>query len=100
MAMDGKNNPIGGLIGNIFGRWAHIDILWVDPKFRRKGLGRKLLIATEREARKRGCGNIQLRAYSFQTLAFFKKMGFRPYGRLPHLPEGHTRIYLYKKLMG
>jgi GNAT superfamily N-acetyltransferase len=100
MAIDAKNNPAGGLIGNIFGRWAHIDILWVDPKFRRKGLGRKLLLAAEREARRKGCGNLQLRVYSFQTPAFFKKMGFQPYGRLPHLPEGHTRFYLFKKMRG
>ena len=51
---DENKNIIGGILGGTYWGWMHIDILWVDENFRKKGIGSQLLKAAEEEARKRG----------------------------------------------
>merc|ERR1712150_128051 len=47
--------------GNSVGtRDCYVDHICVDSKFRGKGIGKVLMIASENEARKRGCNNMYL----------------------------------------
>ena len=50
---DEAKNVIAGILGGTYWGWMHIDILWVDEKHRKAGLGSKLLHAAEEEAKKR-----------------------------------------------
>jgi GNAT superfamily N-acetyltransferase len=98
VAKDPSGRIIGGLIGATFYGWVLIDLLWVDEKLRCQGLGRRLLQKTEALAKQRGCLGVQLKTYSFGAPGFFKKMGYKTYGRLADLPKGHERLYLSKRL--
>lgn len=89
----------GGLLGDVYWGWLHINILWVDAGLRRQGYGEQLLKRAEEEALKKGCRAVHLDTMSFQAKPFYEKFGYTVFGVLDDLPLGHQRIYLTKKLV-
>ena len=85
--------------------------LGVDPAMHRKGTGRKLVAAAEKELRKAGAGILQVMAMGWtrpfyrpysETCKFYKAMGFKPVKKHPIHEEGEDRWRLYtfeKKLI-
>ena len=65
---DQNQNVIAGILGGTYWGWLHIDILWVDEKFRRKKIGSRLLIAAENEAKKRGFSTLYLKTDRLASL--------------------------------
>jgi len=94
---DGK--IIGGLYGVTYWNWLYIELLWVDEKERRKGLGTNILKKAEKIAIQRGCKRAQLETHDFQNPEFYLRHNYRILCELADLPEGHTRYYLYKQLI-
>ena len=95
---DAAGNVIGGLIGGTYWGWLYVDIVWVHEAHRRQGIGSKLLIAAECEARHRGCHHVHLDTMSWQAPVFYQKHGYEIVGILPDIPEGHQKYLLQKKL--
>ncbi len=95
---DADGEVVGGLLGEIYWGWLHIDILWVDESWRKDGLGRKLMEAAEREAAERGCHSAFLDTFSFQALPFYLNLGYEIYGELADFPPGNRRYFLRKPL--
>src|SRR5262245_65881752 len=60
---------VAGVCGNTWGGTCEVRQLWVEESQRHCGLGTKLLQATEREARRRGCTPIILMTFSLQAAA-------------------------------
>ena len=89
---------IGGLAGETFMGWLTIDMLWVDPAFRGHGHASALLEEAEQEARRRGATDCVLDTFSFQAPGFYRKRGYREFGRLDGFPAGHHRHYMTKSL--
>ena len=89
---------IGGLVGSSWMGWLYIDLLWITEKYRGKGHGTALMKKAETEARKRGVKHIYLNSFSFQAPEFYKKLGYKVFGRLKNFPAGHTRYWLAKAL--
>jgi ribosomal protein S18 acetylase RimI-like enzyme len=94
---DGKE-IVGGLTGMIWLGWLYVEILWIDGKYRGKRHGTALVRKAESEARKRGIRHVFLNSFSFQAPGFYKKLGYKEFGRLGNLPGGHTRHWLKKTL--
>jgi len=69
---DENKNVIAGILGGTYWGWMHIDILWVDEKHRKTGLGTKLLHAAEEEAKKRGCHSVHVDTMSWQPRTSIK----------------------------
>jgi GNAT superfamily N-acetyltransferase len=90
---------IGGAIGESKFDWLIVQHLWVADGSRGKGLGSVLMAKVEALARKRRCVGIHLDTFSFQAPAFYRKLGFKRFGRIADHPRGHSRIYLYKRLL-
>ena len=63
---DDNGNIIAGCIAKMY-CWnvTYIDILWVDEKYRKQGLGTKLLCAIERTAKEKGCYLVHLDTFDF-----------------------------------
>jgi GNAT superfamily N-acetyltransferase len=88
----------GGLIGQTYWGWLHVDIFWLDEKTRGQGAGQKMLQLAEFEAWQRGCRHAHLDTMDWQALPFYEKLGYSVFGVLDDLPEGHKRYFLSKKL--
>jgi len=89
---------VGGLSADTYLNWMFIALFWVDEKFRGQGFGSEIMRAAEKEARKRGVTNAYVDTFSFQAPGFYKKLGYREFGRLEKFPAGHHRSWLTKAL--
>ncbi len=95
---DQSGKIVGGLNGETYWGWLHVDALWVDEAVRGQDFGSQLLEMAEQEALRRGCKGSHLDTMSFQAQPFYEKCGYTVWGVLEDVPEGHRRIYMKKKL--
>ncbi len=95
---DESKRIIAGILGGTYWGWMHIDILWVDEKCRKTGIGSKLLKAAETEAIRRGCHSVHVDTMSWQAPDFYKKHGYRIIGELENIPDGNKKFHLVKEL--
>lgn len=89
---------VGGVIGETYWNWLHIDLMWIKEEHRRQGYGQRLLAAAEEEARQRGITGVFLDTFSFQAPGFYERYGYRVFGELADFPPGHTRFFMTKEL--
>ncbi|HEV8441815.1 MAG TPA: GNAT family N-acetyltransferase [Methylomirabilota bacterium] len=88
----------GGLLGDIWGGWLRVAILWVAEGLRGHGYGQMLLAAAERRGVERGCRHVYLDTFSFQAPEFYKKLGYEVFAEVPDWPPGQTHYFLRKEL--
>lgn len=96
---DDEGNTIAGCI-LVIGSWkiAELDIIWVDEKYRRKGLGSALIREAEKAARERGCYVMILGTFDFQARPLYEKHGYSLCGTVRDFPRGHENYTLIKRL--
>ena len=73
-----------------------IEGLWVVEELRGRGLGRRLLLAAEAAAVKRGCRGAWLGTFDFQSRGFYERLGYTVFAELADFPDGHTHYHLRK----
>ncbi len=95
--VDKNGKFMGGLTGSSFLEWFYVDLIFVDQKYRGRGIGKRLLKEAEAWAKKKGCRNINLNTITFQAPEFYRKMGYQVFGELVY-PKGNVRYYFKKKL--
>lgn len=88
----------GGLHGHTGLGWLYVDLLWVAPEAREKGLGGRLLAAAESEAIQRGCRNAYLYTYTFQAPEFYVRQGYTCCCCLEDFPPGQDKLFFRKAL--
>jgi GNAT superfamily N-acetyltransferase len=93
-----RGRLIGGLAAETYFGWMFISLLWLDARHRRHGLGRMLMERAEDEARDRGVTNAWVDTFDFQAEPFYRKLGYRPFGRLENYPAPYGRVWLTKAL--
>ena len=84
------------VIGNR--KYADLDTLWVDERYRRQGLGSALIREAEKAARQRGCRTMVLGTFDFQAKPLYEKHGYTLCGVMRDWPRGHENNILMKKL--
>jgi GNAT superfamily N-acetyltransferase len=89
---------MGGVLGEVYWEWLHIDLLWVSDDLRGRGHGGRLLMQIEEEARQRGAKQVYLDTFSFQAPAFYERHGYQVFGALEDFPPGHQRYFMTKQL--
>ena len=95
---DSESRIRGGVLGDAWGGWLHVEILWIEEPLRGQGNGVRLMQAIETEARALGCQAAHLDSFSFQAPAFYEKLGYTEFGRLDDYPRGHSQHFLWKRL--
>jgi len=90
---------VAGVIARMY-CWncGYIDTVWVDERFRGKGIGRELLETVTKEAEERGAYLMHLDTFDFQARRFYEKMGYEVFGELKDCPRGHVRFFMRKLL--
>ena len=83
LAARDRRRVIGFAIMEFYAIHAHLNLLAVQPGFRRQGVGRQLLEWLEASARTAGIFtvNLELRSTNDGARAFYEKLGFRSAGR-------------------
>ncbi len=93
-----RGDLLGGLLGQVWGGWLHVNYLWVSEAARRAGYGRRLMEDAEAYARSRGAVGALLETYSFQARPFYERLGYAVFGTLEGYPPGHTQFFMQKRL--
>jgi ribosomal protein S18 acetylase RimI-like enzyme len=88
----------GGVTGGVWGGWFHVVSLWVDPGLRGRGLGRRLLLAAEDEARGHGAHDAFLETHSFQAPGLYRRLGYEAIAELEDYPRGESQLVMRKSL--
>lgn len=97
---DSAGNIIAGcnLLINCW-RVADLDILWVEEKYRKQGIGSALIRKAERTARENGCHFMTLGTFDFQARPLYEKFGFLVCGTIEDCPtKSHTHYDMIKRL--
>jgi ribosomal protein S18 acetylase RimI-like enzyme len=93
-----NGNVIGGLFGDISWGWLHVDVLWVDERYREEGIGSALMNEAQNEALAMKVDQAYLETTDFQASEFYKKLGFSIFAELENQPPGHVCYYMKKKI--
>jgi GNAT superfamily N-acetyltransferase len=96
---DDAGQVVAGISGGTWAGYLEVKDLWVREDLRRQGLGRRLLLAAEQQARARGCGQVLLDTHDFQAPGFYQRLGYTIFGVFEGIGGRHTRYYLKKKLV-
>ena len=88
----------GGLWGKTIYDWLVVELVVVPEGRRGQGLGRKLMLRAEAEARRRNCVGAWLDTFSFQARGFYEKLGYTVVGAIEQHPIGGARFILAKAL--
>lgn len=62
---------------------AHIDALFVDPIWQRKGVGTLITKEFEKIARQKNLENLELSS-TLNAVQFYRRLGFESYGEIPY----------------
>jgi GNAT superfamily N-acetyltransferase len=95
---DDTGQIIAGISGGMWASYLEVKFLWVSEYLRGFGLGRRLLLAAEQEARTRGCTQVLLDTYDFQAPGFYQRLGYIVFGVFDGIGGRHARYYLRKNL--
>ncbi|HNS51252.1 MAG TPA: GNAT family N-acetyltransferase [Anaerolineae bacterium] len=95
---DPEGNVAGGAVGELFGGWLYVSLLWVEQGLRGRGHGRELIGRLEREAARLGCKHAHVDTYSFEARPFYERLGYEVFAALDDYPEGYSKYFLKKAL--
>ena len=96
---DSEGNIIAGcnLMINCW-RVADLDILCVEEKYRKQGIGSAMIRKAECAAREKGCHFMTLGTFDFQARPLYEKHGYSVCGIIEDCPtKGHTHYDMIKR---
>ncbi len=97
-AKDKENKVVGGIVGDVFGKYVYVAQLWVLESLRNKGCGTRLLNMAEEQAMELGCEYAHTDTYTFEARPFYERNGYELFGMLSDYVEGHSKCFLKKTL--
>lgn len=95
-ARDASGAVVGGAIGRRWGRCCELQQLWVDPAWRRRGLGMQLVARFEARARTHGCRSFYLETFTFQAPKLYRALGYAVAHEHAVYPHGIARLLMVK----
>lgn len=95
-----EGSVCGGCTGGIAWGWLFVDNIFVDPSYRKQGVGHLLLNEVYRFALANKVERISVTTIYDDVEVFFHKRGFATDGVLVDRPQGYRFRFMYKKLSG
>ncbi len=94
-----KNLIIAGANGFIIYGVIYTDQLWVDPKYRNKGLAKSIMKKTHELGLQSGCKLATIQTMSFQNAkAFYEKLGYQTDFERNGYSKSSSCLFLKKNL--
>lgn len=98
-----SENKIIGISGLYYDYEDPKDVLWMDyfavsPKFQRRGYGKKMLNNLEKICEKKKIKMLCVFTDKDGAINFYKKNGFKIYGKIENYYGNRPRVWLYKIL--
>ncbi|QNM97611.1 GNAT family N-acetyltransferase [Chitinimonas koreensis] len=90
---------VGGAVGRSWGACCELLQLWVDPAWRRRGIGAELVRAFEARAAARGCRTFYLETFSFQAPRLYRSLGYAVRLEIGGFAPGVTKYYMVRELI-
>jgi Predicted acetyltransferase len=97
-ARESDGRVVGGVRAFVFLYWLRIEVLFVDERSRRTGVGSALLDAAERRARELGARNAILDTFEWQAPGFYAKHGYAEVSRIDGYVTGYYLATMRKAL--
>ena len=94
---DIDGNIVGGVITSMLTGVMHLEVLWIDDKYRGRGFGRDLVLQAERIGREKSYSASQTWTFSFQSPDFYQSIGYKVIGIFEGYTGGITELILLKK---
>lgn len=96
---DTEGNILGGVLSKMY-CWncLYIDLLWVDEKYRKNGIGTFLLKQIEKIGKEKGVYLIHIDTFDFQGREFYLKNEYEVFGVLENCPKDHNRYFMKKEI--
>lgn len=88
---------VGGAVGRRWGECCELQQLWVDPAYRRRGIGSKLVRLFEARAAERGCRTFYLETFSFQAPDFYRSLGYHAAAEIRGAPAGIVKYLMLRR---
>lgn len=92
--------PVGYVVAYVEGKIAHIISLAINPKWRRKGIGERLMLGMTECVRKSGVVEIRLevREANTEALKLYEKLGYRIFNKIDnYYDDGESAIVLFRR---
>ena len=93
-----EGSVIGGLSGHTARGWLYTSLLFIPEDMRGQGLGPRLLVMAEDEARKRGCKGAYIDTMNPDALAIYQACGYEIFGQIEGFTDTSSMTYLKKLL--
>jgi ribosomal protein S18 acetylase RimI-like enzyme len=98
-------DPAGGLVAYLFCAWQFLDLHILNvatlPRFRRRGVARRLMAMAEEHASDMGGESLTLevRECNVAAIALYDSLGYLRVGRRAHYyPDGEDAVAMTKKI--
>ena len=72
--------------------------LWVEEKYRRRGIASALVRQAEKKAGELGCYLVLVGTFDFQAKPFYEKHGYTVNDTMSGVPKGHEHYFMTKRL--
>jgi len=94
---DKHENIVGGVITSMLTGIMHLEVLWIDEKYRGRGYGRNLILHAEKIGKQKNYSASQTWTFSFQAPDFYQNIGYKVIGIFEGYTGGITEYILLKK---
>lgn len=75
-----------------------VDTVFVVEKYRRQGIGRKLILEMEQRAKQLGANMIRLDTFDWQGYEFYKNLGYEEVGHYYNEEDKFHEYFFIKKI--
>ena len=81
-------------------RILYVSTVFVDEKYRRKGVGEKLIREMEKRAAAMGVNTIRLDTFNWQGKEFYEALGYQSAGHYDNAEDGYSEYFFLKRISG
>ena len=76
----------------------YISTVYIDPEYRRKGIGRMLMLELEKRAGIMGANMIRLDTFDWQGKDFYLSLGYEQIGYYHNESDGFSEYFFLKRI--